>query len=103
MAHSLPFCNLTNFYFLISPTEYAKNLLDEEWGCFKHVGMSWDMIMRLPIQDRRSLIHKHNLEQEEINREIEGSSGGGDVRRYEGESINTYAGLEQSNRKGGKI
>ena len=61
------------------------------------------MIMRLPIQDRRSLIHKHNLEQEEISREIEGSSGGGDVRRYEGESINTYAGLEQSNRKGGKI
>ena len=98
MAHSLPFCNLTNSYFLISPTEYSKNLLDEEWGCFKHVGMSWDMIMKLPIQDRRSLIHKHNLEQEEINKEIDGNSGS-NVRTYEGESINTFAKLEQDNKK----
>ena len=40
--------------------------MDEVWGCFKHVGMSWDMIMKLPIQDRRALIQKHNREQEEI-------------------------------------
>ena len=98
MAHSLPFCNLTNSYFLISPTEYSKNLLDEEWGCFKHFGMSWDMIMKLPIQDRRSLIHNHNLEQEEINKEIDGNSGS-NVRTYEGESINTFAKLEQDNKK----
>lgn len=58
------------------------------------------MIMRLPIQDRRSLIHKHNLEQEEINREIEGNSGGnGDIRTYEGEAINSFAKLEQDQNK----
>ena len=92
---------MTNFYFSISPNEYAKNLLDEEWGCFKHVGMSWDMIMRLPIQDRRALIHKHNLEQEAINAEIDGRSSENN-RTYEGEMINTFAKMEQSNmRKGG--
>ena len=60
--------------------------------------MSWDMIMRLPIQDRRSLIHKHNIEQGEINKQIEDNSGG-DIRKYEGEQINTFARLEQDNRK----
>lgn len=76
--------------------------MDEVWGCFKHVGMSWDMIMRLPIQDRRALIHKHNLEQEEINAEYDRIEGGGESRYYEGEMINTFAKMEQSNmRKGG--
>ena len=56
------------------------------------------MIMRLPIQDRRSLIHKHNLEQEEINKDIEGNTNS-NVRTYEGESINTFAQLEQLNNR----
>lgn len=56
------------------------------------------MIMRIPIQDRRSLIHKHNIEQGEINKQIE-ENNGGDSRRYEGEQINTFARLEQDNRK----
>ena len=60
--------------------------------------MSWDMIMRLPIQDRRSLIHKHNIEQEEISKEMEGESGS-NIRTYEGESLNTFAQLEQLNNR----
>ena len=88
---------MTNFYFSISPIEYSKNLLDEEWGCFKHVGMSWDMIMRLPIQDRRALIRKHNLEQDEIKKEYE-KSNNENVRTFEGESINTFAKLDQTNK-----
>ena len=75
--------------------------MDEVWGCFKHVGMSWDMIMKLPIQDRRTLIQKHNREQEAINNEIEGNNSPSN-RTYEGEMINTFAKMEQSNmRKGG--
>lgn len=75
--------------------------MDEIWGCFKHVGMSWDMIMKLPIQDRRALIQKHNREQEAINNEIEGNNSPNN-RTYEGEMINTFAKMEQSNmRKGG--
>lgn len=75
--------------------------MDEIWGCFKHVGMSWDMIMKLPIQDRRALIQKHNREQEAINNELEGNNSPNN-RTYEGEMINTFAKMEQSNkRKGG--
>ena len=75
--------------------------MDEIWGCFKHVGMSWDMIMKLPIQDRRTLIQKHNREQEAINNEIEGNNSPSN-RTYEGEMIDTFAKMEQSNmRKGG--
>ena len=97
MARSLPVFNLTNSYFSISPDEYAKNLLDEEWGCFKHVGMSWQMIMSLPIQDRRAMIHKHNMEQDAINMAAEQRMNGG-TNTYEGESINTFAQMEQSNK-----
>jgi hypothetical protein len=76
--------------------------MDELWGCFKHVGMSWDMIMKLPIQDRRNLIYKHNIEQEETNKENNNEHGDSTTRYYEGESINTFARMEQSNmRKGG--
>lgn len=98
MAPLKHFSNLTNFYFSILPNEYSKNLLNEIWGCFKHVGMSWDMIMKLPIQDRRALIHKHNMEQDAINNEIEGKNNS-NVRTYEGESINTFARMEQNDIK----
>jgi hypothetical protein len=76
--------------------------MNELWGCFKHVGMSWDMIMKLPIQDRRNLIYKHNMEQEENNKDNY-KNGDGSTRHYEGESINTFARLEQSNMKKGGL
>lgn len=60
--------------------------------------MSWDMIMKLPIQDRRSLIHKHNIEQEEISKEFDENKS--DIRTYEGETINSFARLEQTNKRG---
>ena len=96
-----PFCNLTNFYFSISPSDYYRNLLDEEWGCFKHVGMSWDMVMSLPIQERRALIHKHNVESEHIERDIEQSEKDGSVRTVEGSAINRYAEISQNDILGG--
>lgn len=40
------------------------------------------------------------MEQEAINNEIE-NRGKGDQRTYEGESINTFARMEQSNAKRG--
>lgn len=60
--------------------------------------MPWDMIMRLPIQDRRAMINKHNMEQDMISREVE-SNGQGNVRTYEGESLNTFARMEQNDLK----
>ena len=90
---------MTNFYFLISPTEYEKNLTDEKWGCFKHIGMDYNMYMSLPIQERRAFIHKHNQEQEALEQRYERSTKNSENRTYEGESINTFAKLEQSNKK----
>ena len=59
--------------------------------------MSYDMIMKLPIQDRRALIQKHNIEQDAIAREFDKTSG--IVRTYEGESLNTFARMEQNDMK----
>ena len=56
------------------------------------------MIMRMPIQDRRALISKHNREQDEAERERE-NIGGENVRKYEGSSLNEFARLEQTNFK----
>ena len=87
---------MTNIYFLISPNEYSKNLTDEIYGCVKHVGMSYDMVMKLPIQERRSMIRKHNMEQDAIEMEYNKSTDK-NKRTYEGESINTFARIEQDN------
>lgn len=60
--------------------------------------MSWDMIMRLPIHERRELIRKHNRDAEAENARFEREIGG-ETRTYEGESINQFAKLEQNNQK----
>lgn len=62
--------------------------------------MSWDMIMKMPIQERRAFIHKHNMEQDHIEREYNNQNRG-NTRTYEGESINTFAKLEQDKTKRG--
>lgn len=60
--------------------------------------MPWNMIMSLPIQDRRAMINKHNMEQDAINREYENHNNG-NTRTYEGESLNTFARMEQNDLK----
>lgn len=103
MALLQPFCNLTNFYFSISPNEYYNNLIEEQYGCIKHVGMTYDMFMRMPIQDRRAFIRRHNAEIAEENKNMDAIANGGGKNNtsFEGEAINAYAKLEQGNRKGG--
>lgn len=75
--------------------------MDELYGCFKYIGMSWDMIMRLPIQERRMMIRRYNMDADAIEKNSEGAHGA-DTRRFEGELINDYARLEQNNQKGGR-
>lgn len=58
--------------------------------------MSYDMVMKLPIQERRAMIRKHNMEQDAIEKEY-ASSTEKNQRTYEGESINTFARMEQAN------
>ena len=52
--------------------------------------------MKLPVQDRRYFIQKHNNEQEGIREKLEKKNGS---KTYDGESINEYAKLEQENIK----
>ena len=46
--------------------------------------MSWDMIMKLPIQERKGFIQRHNMEQDVIERE-HNNQVQGNTRTYEGE------------------
>jgi hypothetical protein len=59
--------------------------------------MPWNMIMSLPIQDRKAMINKHNMEQEAASREYENNNG--NIRTYEGESLNTFARMDQNDFK----
>jgi hypothetical protein len=72
--------------------------MDEKWGCIKHIGMSYDMYMRMPIDERREFIHRHNMEQMEISNN---SKPNGNERTYEGEAINKFAQMSQSDKKRG--
>ena len=55
-----------------------------------------ETVMKLPVQDRRYFIQKHNNEQEGIREKLEKKNGS---KTYDGESINEYAKLEQENIK----
>lgn len=55
-----------------------------------------ETVMKLPIQDRRYYIQRHNEEQEGIRASYERKNGG---FKYEGEAINDFARLEQENIK----
>lgn len=61
--------------------------------------MSYDMVMKLPVMERRMMIQKHNMEQDEINKAIDGNSP--NSATYGGEALNAFARLEQSNKANG--
>ena len=95
------FYNLTNLYFSLIPNEYERMLKDEIWGCTHYMKIPLETVMRLPVQDRRYFIQRHNEEQEGIRSAIDRRKGN---TTYDGEVLNEYAKLEQENiknRKGG--
>ncbi len=55
-----------------------------------------ETVMKMPIQDRRYFIQKHNEEQEGIKSYRDRNSG---KRTYDGEALNDFAKLEQENIK----
>lgn len=75
----------------ISPN-YERNLKEELFGCFKYIGIPFDVLNEMPVRDRKYYIMRHNskLEEENATRNNEGSTNAG-------ESINEYARLEQQN------
>jgi hypothetical protein len=46
------------------PSEYEKSFKEEIWGCFKYVGIPMDVLMNMPIADRRYYIMMHNQQAE---------------------------------------
>ena len=71
-------------------------LKDEIWGCTHHMKLPMETVMKLPIQDRRYFIQKHNEEQEDLRARYERRNGN---QIQDGEAINAYARLEQQNLK----
>ena len=80
------------------PSDYERVLKEEIWGCFKYIGIPIDVVMSLPIQDRRFYIQKHNAEQENASKPPNGSKNGSGNYTNNGD-LNMYASLEQQNAK----
>lgn len=59
-----------------------------------------ETVMKLPVQDRRYFIQKHNEEQEGILKSHERRTGTSTIS--DGDAINEYAKLEQENIKNRK-
>jgi len=69
-------------------------LKDEIWGCFKYIGIPMNEIMNMPVYDRKYYILKHNMEQDELQKELEGGSG--ESYTVQGQAINEYAKIAQN-------
>jgi len=94
------FYNLTNLFFSLIPSSYERVLKDEIWGCTHHMKIPLETVMKLPVQDRRYFIQKHNAEQQEMRESYERKSSTNSSS--DGELINKYARLEQENFKNRK-
>lgn len=74
----------------ISP-DYERNLKDELYGCFKYIGIPFDILNKMPIRDRKYYIAKHNGIVEEEARKERGDS------KIDGEMINKFTDYSQLN------
>lgn len=92
MAHLIHFLSGTILFSSISPN-FERNLKDELYGCFKYIGIPFDVLDRMPVRDRKFYIAKHNGITEEEN------SKNRNENTINGELINTYANLHQLNEK----
>lgn len=54
----------------ISP-EYENNLKEELFGCFKYIGIPFDVLNTMAIRDRKYYINQHNKKVAEENAEYE--------------------------------
>lgn len=73
----------------ISPN-YERNLKEELYGCFKYIGIPFDILDKMPTRDRKFYIAKHNGIVEEENAREKGNS-------INGEALDAYTDLAQSN------
>ena len=94
MALSRPFLTGTILFSSISP-DYERNLKDELFACFKHIGIPFDVLEKMPIRDRRFYIYKYNdyvKKQEDAYEASQGNS------TPSADQINAYARMSQGHR-----
>ena len=89
MAHLKHFLNGKILFSSIS-SDYERNLKDELFGCFKHIGIPFQVLEKMPIRDRKFYIAKHNGIIEKENENHNGNS-------IDGEMINKYTDMSQLN------
>ena len=73
------------------PEDYDVAFWEEIWGCVKAIGIPYDTVMSMPVQNRKILIKRHNMEGE-INEMRNARNHNG--KSIGGESLNAYAAME---------
>lgn len=72
------------------------NFWDEIYGCVKYIGIPYDTVMAMPVQDRKVWIQKHNIEANRNDAPPDAvSQGKGNIS---GEMLNGFAKREQQNK-----
>ena len=89
MAHLRHFWSGKILFSLTSPNQ-ERDLKDELFGCFKHIGIPFDILDKMPIRDRKFYIAKHNGIVEKENESQKGNT-------IDGEMINKYTDMSQLN------
>ena len=90
MAHLRPFLTGTILFSSISPN-YERNLKEELFGCFKYIGIPFDILDKMPTRDRKFYIAKHNGVNEEENRR--------DTSKVDCEMINKFTDMSMMRKK----
>ena len=91
MAHLRHFLTGTILFSSISPN-YEQTLKDELFGCFKYIGIPFDILDKMPTRDRKYYIMKHN-------NEMEKQKSGNNNGTHTTDAIEMYTDLHQSNMK----
>lgn len=63
---------------------------DELFACFKHIGIPFDILEKMPVRDRKFYIAKHNGIIENENKKERGNT-------VDGEMINKFTDMSQLN------
>jgi hypothetical protein len=69
-------------------------LKEELFGCFKHIKIPLDELMRMPTRDRKYYILKHNEAMDAEKQEYENMKKGGAIKT---EAIDAYTDIDQQN------
>ena len=69
------------------------NLKEELFGCFKYIGIPFDILYKMPIRDRKFYIIRHNEYVEKENAKYENGNS------IDGWSIDAYTDMDQQTAK----